>query len=244
MLVHESSRWGWAAWPVPADGSVPGRPLHVGILTPTATRWQRLSLPWLTRRPARRIALTPRILGSLRAWAAGTALACLAAGLFAMRRGLPWDVALPAMLLAPLLADHLPAQWDAWAGRHVRAVDGEAAVRYLHRLTSMQTVLDQAADGSDCYELRRAAQVGQNVLWDAAGLLQDQDTRTVSAALIARERLMVQLVDQVASTRARLFGPPATRQDPGPVTSPLGPYPPGHRPATHPASHDHKAPTL
>ncbi|MFD5722657.1 hypothetical protein [Streptomyces sp. NPDC127036] len=235
VLVHESSRWGWLAWPVPADGSQPDNPLRLGILTPTATRLQRLALPWLTRRPARRIALTPRIPGSVRAWAAVTGLTCLTAGLFAMSRGLPWDVAVPAMLLTPLLAERLPAQLDARAERHVRTVDSDAAVRYLHRLTSMQTVLDQGAAGSDCYELRRSAQVGQHVLWDAAGLLQDQDTRTVSAALIARERLMVQLVDQVTAIRAHLTGTPATR---------LGPYPPGHRPATHTASHDPHATTL
>ncbi|MFJ4895594.1 hypothetical protein ACIP5U_37215 [Streptomyces sp. NPDC088788] len=241
MLVHESSRWGWLAWPIPTDGSQPDNPLHVGILTPTATRWQRLALPWLTRRPARRIALTPRIPGSVPAWAAVTGLACLTAGLFAMRRGLPWDVAVPAMLLAPFLAERLPAQLDARAERHVRTVDTEAAVRYLHRLTSMQTLLDQAAAGNDCYELRRSAQVGQHVLWDAAGLLQDQDTRTVSAALIARERLMVQLVDQVAATRARLTGTLATRKPPA-AKNLLGPYPPGHRPA-HTASHDAHATT-
>ncbi|WP_406834837.1 hypothetical protein ACICHK_00225 [Streptomyces sp. AHU1] len=223
-LVHESSRWGWLAWPVPADGSLPDLPLYVGILTPTATRCQRLALRWLTRHPAHRIAVAPCIPGSLRACTAITALACLAACLFALRHGLPWEVVWPAMLLAPLLTECLPAPLDARARQHVRTVDGEASVRYLHRLTSMQSFLDQAADGSDCYELRRSAQVGQHMLWDAANLLQEHDTRVVSGALILRERLMVQLVDQVAAIRACLSGPPATEHDRGRAKSPLGPY--------------------
>ncbi|MEU2718505.1 hypothetical protein [Streptomyces sp. NPDC007205] len=45
----------------------------------------------------------------------------------------------------------------------------------------MHTYLVQAAADNDRYELRRSAEIGQNLLWDAAGLLQDQDTRTVSA---------------------------------------------------------------
>ncbi|MET8291568.1 hypothetical protein ABZV80_41330 [Streptomyces sp. NPDC005132] len=235
VLVYERARWGWLAWTIPGDGTFPDSPHHVGILTPNATRMQRLALRWLTRRPAPRLALAPHIPGTLRAWAAITALTALAAGLLAMSRGVPWDVTLPAVLLAPLLAEHLPGQLDARARRHVRTVDGEAAVRYLQRLTTMQTVLDQATTDSDRYELRRSAEIGQHTLWEAAGLLENQDTRAASAGLIARERLMVQLADQVAIP-TRTPHPSATVQDREPGRR-LGPYPPEPRPTTQQFPH-------
>lgn len=40
-------------------------------------------------------------------------------------------------------------------------------------------------------------ELGHNLFWDAAGLLQSQDTRSASARLIAHERLMLQLAHQV-----------------------------------------------
>ncbi|MET8411738.1 hypothetical protein ABZV34_27195 [Streptomyces sp. NPDC005195] len=236
VLVYERARWGWLAWTMPGDGTFPDRPHHVGILTPDATRMQCLALRWLTRRPLQRIALAPHIPGSLRAWAAVTALAGLAAGLLAMSYGVAWDVVLPAVLLAPSLAEHLPGQLDARARRHVRTVDGEAAVRYLQRLTTMQTDLDQATAASDRYEVRRSAEIGQQLLWDAAGLLQNQDTRAAFAGLIARERLMVQLADQVASILTRTSHPAATGQDREPGRQP-GPYPPELRPSTQQSPH-------
>ncbi|MET7899062.1 hypothetical protein [Streptomyces mirabilis] len=49
----------------------------------------------------------------------------------------------------------------------------------------------------------RAAPLGRHTLWDAAGLLQAQDTRSASAQLIARKRLMVQLADQVTQSLKR-----------------------------------------
>ncbi|MFJ5779292.1 hypothetical protein [Streptomyces sp. NPDC093094] len=40
--------------------------------------------------------------------------------------------------------------------------------------------------------------MGGQLLWEAAGLLQDHDSRAVSADLIVRERLMLQLAHQIA----------------------------------------------
>ncbi|MEU8952572.1 hypothetical protein [Streptomyces sp. NPDC048489] len=224
VLVYERARWGWLAWTIPGDGTFPDSPHHVGILTPDATRIQRLALRWLTRRPARRIALASHIPGSLRAWAATTALAGLAAGLLSVSYGIAWDVVLPAVLLAPLLAEQLPEQLDARARRHMRTVDGEAAVRYLHRLTTLQTFLDQAATMAGVRdEPRPATEIGRHLLWEAAGHLQRQDTLAASAGLIAHERLMVQLVDQAVSTRTRSSHPADAGQErePRPL---VGPY--------------------
>ncbi|HKO83812.1 MAG TPA: hypothetical protein VJ140_04440, partial [Actinomycetota bacterium] len=67
-----------------------------------------------------------------------------------------------------------------------------------HRLATLHTYFVQAAAVSDRYELRRSAEIGQHLLWDAADLLQTQDTRSASCELIARERLMLQLAHQVA----------------------------------------------
>jgi hypothetical protein len=200
VMVYERTRWGWLAWTVPGDGTRPEIPQQIGVLTPYATRTQRLALRWLTRRPAQRLALAPTIPGSLRLSAVAVALISLLAGLFAMGHGLPGDVALPAMALAPLLAEHLPGRLDARAREHARSVEGDSACRYLQRLAALHTYLVQAAAGSNRYELRRSAEISQHLLWDAAGLLQTQDTRSASAHLIARERLMVQLADQVAQT--------------------------------------------
>jgi hypothetical protein len=201
VLVHERTRWGWLAWTVPGDGSPPEIPHQIGVLAPAATRTQRLALRWLTRRPAQRIALDT-VPGSLRLAAAAAALVSLVAGLFAIRHQVPVGVALPAMLLAPLLAEHLPDLLDARAREHVRMVGGDVACRYLQRLAVLHTSLVQAAAGSDRYELRRSAEVGQDLLWDAAGLLQTRDTRSASADLI-RERLMPQLAHQVAQILKR-----------------------------------------
>lgn len=60
VLVYERARWGWLAWTIPGDGTLPDSPHHIGVLTPAPTRMQRLALQWLTRRPARRILALPR----------------------------------------------------------------------------------------------------------------------------------------------------------------------------------------
>ncbi|MCX5097620.1 hypothetical protein OOK36_55290 [Streptomyces sp. NBC_00365] len=239
VLVYERTRWGWLAWTVPGDGTSPEQPHQIGVLTPTASRMQRLSLRWLTRRPAHRIALAPTIPGSLRLSAAAVALISLLAGLFAIGHGVPVDVVLPAMLLAPVLAEHLPGQLDARAREHVRSVEGDGACRYLQRLAALHTFVVQAAAGSDRYELHRSAEIGRHTLWDAAGLLQTPDTCSASAELVARERLMVQLADQVAQTLKRTHtedGPADTGQ-PHTREQPLGPYPPASEQTTRPTPH-------
>ena len=237
VLVYERTPWGWLAWTVPGDGTPPEQPHQIGVLTPAATPTQRLSLRWLTRRPAQRIALAPTIPGSLRLSAAAVALISLVAGLFAMTHGVPADVMLPASVLAPLLAEHLPGRLDARAREHVRSVEDDGACQYLQRLAALHTSLVRAAEGSDRYELHRAAEIGRHTLWDVAGLLQTQDTHSASAELIARERLMVQLVDQAAQTLK------STHTEDGPADTghtrerPLGPYPPASEQTTQPTPH-------
>jgi hypothetical protein len=171
------------------------------VLTPAATRTQRWALRRLTRRHAQHIAVgaVPR---SLRLFPAAVALVGLIAGLLAIRHHIPIDVALPAMLLAPLLAERIPDRLNAWAGAYVRSVEGDGAVRYLQRLVVLHASLVQAAAGSDRYELRRSAEIGHNLLWDTADLLRTQDTRLLSAGLICRERLMLQLATQVGQNIA------------------------------------------
>ncbi|MER6678545.1 hypothetical protein [Streptomyces sp. NPDC000983] len=198
VLIHERTRWGWLAWTVPGDGSTPDTPHQIGILTPTATPLQRLALRWLTRRPARRIGLAPGIPGSLRLTAAAAALLSLAVGLLAMSEGVPAEVALPAILLGPLLADYVPDRLDARARAHVRSVEKPRACRYLQRLAVLHTCLIEAAAGSDRSELRRSAEIGQLLLWDTADLLRTSGGRADSCELIARERMMLQLAGRVA----------------------------------------------
>ncbi|MGW2563403.1 hypothetical protein ACWCXB_30110 [Streptomyces sp. NPDC001514] len=149
------------------------------------------------------------------------------------------------MVLAPLLAEHLPDRLDARAREHIRSVEGASACCYLQRLAALHTDLIQAAAGSDRYELRRSTEIGQQLLWDAAGLLQTYDTRSASTALIDRERLMLQLADQVAhilkNTSAQAG--PADADQTGTPERLRVPYPPGTRPAkrsalsTRPARH-------
>lgn len=81
-------------------------PHQIGVLTPAATRVQRLALRWLTRRPAQCIGLGG-IPASLRLSVAAVALAGLLFGLYAASHGTPADVVLPAILLAPMLTQHL-----------------------------------------------------------------------------------------------------------------------------------------
>ncbi|MEU6495724.1 hypothetical protein [Streptomyces sp. NPDC046984] len=200
--VYERARWGWLAWTIPGDGSLPEIPHQIGVLTPAATRLQRLALRWLTRHPAQRIGLGG-IPASVRLSVAAVAVVSLLTGLYAATQGISVDVVLPGILLAPLLTEHLLERLDARALEHVRTVEGDASCRYLQRLAALHSDLVAAALSSDCYELRRAAEIGQHLLWDAAGLLQTQDTLAASDALIARERLMLHLVNQVTQTIGR-----------------------------------------
>ncbi|MEU2743153.1 hypothetical protein ABZ656_49885 [Streptomyces sp. NPDC007095] len=141
------------------------------------------------------------------------------------------------MVLAPILAEHLPGHLDARAREHVRSVEGVGACQCLQRLAGLHTYLVQAAVGSDRYELDRSAEIGQHTLWDAAGLLQVQDTRSASVELIARERLMVQLADQAAQTLKRTHTEDG-RADMGHTRErPLGPYPPASEQRTRPTPH-------
>ncbi|MFJ3310878.1 hypothetical protein ACIPSA_49690 [Streptomyces sp. NPDC086549] len=238
VLVYERTRWGWLAWTVPGDGSRPELPHQIGVLTPSATRTQRLALRWLTRRPALRIGLAPTIPGSLRFSTLTVAAISVFAGLFAMIHGVPADVALPAMALAPLLAEHLPSTLDAGAREHVRSVEGISACRYLQRLAALHTYLVQAAAVSDCYELRRSAEIGQHLLWDAADLLQTHDNPSASCELIVREHLMLQLAHQVAQILKYPFAQSATADADQARTTEPPPLPyqqtPQHPPGTSP----------
>jgi hypothetical protein len=235
-LVHERTGWGWLTWTVPGDGTLPDVPRQIGVLAPGATLKQRLALRWLTRHPAHRIALTATSPASLRFSTVLVGIISLFAALSALSHGVPTDVVLPAMLLAPLLAEALPDRLDDRAREHVRIVEGDAACQYLQRLAALHTNIVQAAADSDRYELRRSAEIGQNLLWDAADLLQNEDTHSASPRLIDRERLMVQLADQVAQTVERTHAaPPSSEagQSRG-GEGPLGPLPHGFEPAARP----------
>ncbi|MFF9171837.1 MULTISPECIES: hypothetical protein [unclassified Streptomyces] len=202
VLIYERTPWGWFAWTIPGDCRLPETPHQIGVLTPAATRGQRLALRWLTRRPAQRLALAS-VPGTLRLSATAVALISLAVGLSAIAQGVPFDVAQPAMSLAPILGEYLPARLDARAREHVRIVEDDDAVRYLRRLADLQAYLVQASAGRDRYELRRSAEIGHNLLWDAADLLQTPGTHSASSRLSDRERLMLQLASQVTQLLKR-----------------------------------------
>ncbi|MGK3943332.1 hypothetical protein ABK046_33445 [Streptomyces caeruleatus] len=236
VLVHERTSCGWLAWTVLGDGSQPEVPHQIGVLTPGATRRQRLALRWLTRRPARHLA-ADTVPGSLRFSAAAVALISVMVGLFAISHGVPANVTVPAMLLAPLLAEHLPGRIDDRAREHVHIVEGDGPCRYLQRLAALHAPIVQAAAGSDRYELRRSAELGHTLLWDAADLLQTQDARSASARLISYERLMLQLAHQVAQMHP-VAGHGADSTEQSPETGlPWGPRPSNARPTTPPAPH-------
>uniref|UniRef100_A0AAU2AF39 Uncharacterized protein n=1 Tax=Streptomyces sp. NBC_00093 TaxID=2975649 RepID=A0AAU2AF39_9ACTN len=120
----------------------------------------------------------------------------------------------------------------------MRIADGAPATGYLQRLAALHNFVLQAAAGSDRYELRRSAEVGHNLLWDAAGLLRTQDTRSVSGDLIARERLMLQLVHEVARIIERSTSDDAADDDQTCASrGPMGSYPPRPRPPASPVCH-------
>ncbi|MFJ9380496.1 hypothetical protein [Streptomyces sp. NPDC101455] len=234
-LVHERTGWGWLAWTVPADGSMPQRPHRIGVLPPSATWMDRLAARWLARRPAGRMALHATSRGSLRYSAVGVAVIGCFAAAGAIARGVPLDIAVPVALLVPLLADHLPDRLDLRARRRVRIAQGAAATGYLQRLAVLHTGLLRAAAGSDRDEVRRSAEVGHQLLWDAAGLLQARDTRAASADLIAHEQLMLQLAHQVAQILTPAAGDniPGGNHAPAPAPA-VVPYPAGAGTTTRP----------
>ncbi|MFF8932279.1 hypothetical protein ACF1AO_34005 [Streptomyces longwoodensis] len=237
VLVHERTGWGWLTWTVPSDGTLPDLPRQIGVLSPAATLTQRLAVRWLTRRPAYRITLTATSTASVRFSAGLVSAISIFAALAALKRGIPASLVLPVMPLAPLLAEHLPDRLDDWARGQVLSVEGDTACRHVQRLAALHTYIVQAAAGSDRYELRRSAEIGQHLLWDAAVLLQDQDTHSAPKRLIDRERLMIQLADQVAQTlqraRAEAASSEAAHRRDGP--SPLGPVQPGFESSSRPA---------
>ncbi|MEH0424693.1 hypothetical protein [Streptomyces sp. B21-083] len=237
-LVHERTGWGWLAWTVPDDGSMPEHPYRIGVLPPSATQTDRLAGRWLARRQASRFALHARIPGSLSHCATVVAVIACITAFHAITHGVPLSVVLPAALLAPLLTDQLPGRLDTRARRRIRIAEGAPATRYLQRLAALHNSVLQAAASSDRYELRRSAEVGHNLLWDAAGLLRTQDTRTVSGDLIARERLMLQLADQVAQIieRSTSDDDAADADQIRAPRRPMGSYPPRVRPMTSAAS--------
>ncbi|MHB9848965.1 hypothetical protein ACSYGO_06920 [Streptomyces krungchingensis] len=194
VLVRERTRFGWLAWTVTPDGTLPEVPHEIAVIAPGTTRTQRALLQRLTRRPALRLARRA-LPGSIHRSTVCAAIVSLLAGLAAIHAGLAVDVALPAMALIPFLIERLADLLDAKTDERIRHVQGEAACRYTHRLATLQNRLDQLGVRSDAYELQRAAEIGHGLLWDAATLLQDQDTRSASSALIAREMLMLRLVD-------------------------------------------------
>ncbi|MFF7452391.1 MULTISPECIES: hypothetical protein [unclassified Streptomyces] len=168
--------------------------------------------------------------------AVAAALIGVVVGLVAISRGAPMGSTVSAMLLAPLLVEHLPGRLDARARVHVHLVEGDGPCRYLQRLATLHTFLVQAAAGSDRYALRRSAEIGHQLLFDAAGLFHGEDTMAVSEHLIARERLMAQLVHQITQTLERTCAASTSgRADQSPDgDSPLGPLPPGCEPAARP----------
>jgi hypothetical protein len=234
VLVYERASWGWLAWTVPGDGSRPEIPHQIGVLAPDASRLQRWAVRWLTRRPARYVALAA-VPGSLRLSTVGVALGSLLAALIAAGRGVAAGVVVPAMLLVVVLADHLPGRLDTRARVRVRTVEGERACRYLRRQTALHTSLVQAAAGSRRHELRRAIQIGRHLLWEAAGLLHSGALRAVCGELIARERLMLQLAHQVTQIveHAAHGHTPAANQTPAPGR-PVRPYALGAQPPARP----------
>ncbi|MFE4423308.1 hypothetical protein [Streptomyces sp. NPDC056817] len=173
----------------------------------------------------------------LRPSAATVALISLFTGLFAAGYGIPVGVVLSAMLIALLLAEHLPGRIDARALEHVRTVEGDGPCRFLRRLAALHTSLVQAAAGSDRYELRRSPEIGQHLLWEVAGLLQTQDFRAASDELVARERLMLQLAHQVTQIIERSASEDgAADADQTRVSQrPMDSHPPRVRPTMSPA---------
>ncbi|MFE6020785.1 hypothetical protein ACFQ6O_29935 [Streptomyces sp. NPDC056441] len=194
VLIRERTRWGWADWTVSVDGSLPDRPYRVAVFAPTATRTQRLGLRWLARRPGRRIEIGAV---PVRTSTIVTAILSVVVATAAALHAVPLSIVLSAAALATMLVEHLPDRLDDRAGENIRIVEDEAACRYLQRLSALHTGIVQTAAGSDHYEIRRAVEIGHHQLFDAADLLRRHDTLSVSAELIARERLMVQLASQV-----------------------------------------------
>ncbi|MDH6222880.1 hypothetical protein [Streptomyces pseudovenezuelae] len=134
VLVHERTRWGWLAWTVPADGSAPEIPHQIGVLTPGATRRQRLALRWLTRRPARRLGLMVTVPGAGHAagFPAGIRRGVMAADSFTqITNGLFRDTRLSfkAKGLFGLLSTHRDGWRMSVSDLVRRGRDGEAAVQ-------------------------------------------------------------------------------------------------------------------
>ncbi|MEU4507413.1 hypothetical protein [Streptomyces sp. NPDC024089] len=200
VLIRERTRWGWLDWTVPADGNLPDQPYRIAVLTPNATRTQRLGLRWLARLPGRRIEIGAV---ELRTATVVVMVLGLAAAALAAPCGAPLSIVLSAAAVASMLVEHLPDRIDDRIGENVRIVEAEAGCRYLQRISALYTDIVRAAAGSKRYELRRAVEIGHHQLFDIADLLQQHDTRSISSMLIARERLMLQLAAQAVGMPRR-----------------------------------------
>ncbi|MGW3631862.1 hypothetical protein ACWD7F_17130 [Streptomyces sp. NPDC005122] len=204
VLVLESTGWGWLAWTVPSDGSLPRIPHQISVIGPCTGRVYRAVLRWQSMRTDPRITLGPTRI-SARGSTLCAAIVSLLVGLLAIRAGLAVDVAFPATALAPMLIEHLEDRLEATADAHVRRIQGKAACRYAHRLAALQNQLIQLDSHSHSHSrgthaVGSAAAIGHGLLWEAATLLQRQDTRSLAWALIEREALMLRLVEAAKLT--------------------------------------------
>ncbi|MFJ7305994.1 hypothetical protein [Streptomyces sp. NPDC099088] len=154
----------------------------------------------MATRTSSRITLMP-ILHSVRRSTLCAGILGLLGGLLAIHAGVAVDVVLPAVALVPLLIERLEDALETQDAVYVRRIQEEAACRYALRLGALQDQLVFLDAYGHRYERRRAAEIGHGLLWDTAGLLKLEDTRTVAPALIAREALMLRLVDRARKCR-------------------------------------------
>ncbi|MFF3460523.1 hypothetical protein ACFYXH_40870 [Streptomyces sp. NPDC002730] len=201
--VDERNHWGWLRWQAPDEESMPEEPLQIGLLPPSPSKAAHLARRWLTQRPPLRVAIGRSWAGSVTVSTLFAAFVSLTAGIYAMARGLPMGVVVPAMLLIPLYVSVLPDRLDALARHFVRIIEAAPARQYLQRLVLLHAQVARAAADSRLPELAHAARLGHRVLWDTAGLLTGRGTWPCCDELLrAYERLYTDLARQALENAA------------------------------------------
>lgn len=197
----ERTPWGWRRWSSPTPDGAPQRLLQIGIRTPEPSLRARCAQRWLTRRPPIRLYLDHG--GSVTGVTLLTAVVALLAMPWLMSHGVPVSIALPLVILLPLLVDHLPTHLDSRARRYARVIDADPELQYLQRRVAQHQCIVRAAESSSLPEFDYALQLGHRVLWEIALLATAPDPNPDSeCSLLPCESLLTELARQAADAHS------------------------------------------
>ncbi|MCW8383968.1 hypothetical protein [Streptomyces justiciae] len=205
--TREQWFWGWLRWSALEPG--PQQPSEIGIFPPhPSPRAERLAVRLFHRLSRRRSRSPQMFLGGEPFSGIGrlSVIALTVAGGAALSARLG-DYAVTGFCVTAFAAIaiwHAPNQFQRWMRRQTRMIDTSECPPSMTRLAVLHhRLVAYAAQEPRIYELERAAHLGHQLLWDAAGLiLQDANNPATAELLGAYEQSYAELLQQAADVRS------------------------------------------